>query len=235
MPVAWDHDQPTVVELPEAAGKALGEHGYVLDPPGQVALVQDLGVQLADQIGDPRPGQRGPVRHPGDQAEPVPVKRGPHGGERFRADPGDPVDDAADDARVLGRVVPAEPALAELLLELGEGERFRRAQRGDGRHQRHGAVRAAVGPGLGHRLDVGHMDAVAVERAEQAEASPGQADVLGGGHDQQASGHDVTSEQGAEEVSDGLSLAPVYMAFSTSIRASGVVIPARLPDDRRCL
>ena len=79
------------------------------------------------------------------------------------------------------------------------------------------------------------MDAVAVERAEQAEASPGQADVLGGGHDQQASGRDVTSEQGAEEVSDGLSLAPVYMAFSTSIRASGVVIPARLPGDRRCL
>ena len=37
------------------------------------------------------------------------------------------------------------------------------------------------------------MDAAAVERAQQAEAGPGQADVLGGGRDEQAPGHDVTS------------------------------------------
>src|SRR5271165_2375505 len=80
-------------------------------------------------------------------------------------------------------------ALAQLPLQLGGAERFRRPQRGNRRHQRRRAVGGAISPGLGHRLDVAHADADAVERAQQPEAGPGQADVLRGGRDQQAAGH----------------------------------------------
>ena len=69
-----------------------------------------------------------------------------------------------------------EPALAQLPLQFGGAERFRRPQRADRRHQRGrtvGGFGVAVGPGLGHRLDVVHVDPAAVERAQQAEAGPG--------------------------------------------------------------
>ena len=119
VPVAGHHDQPAVVQDPDAARDALGEHRHILDPPGQVALVQDLGVQFADHVGDPRPGQLRPVRHRGDQLELVPTQRGPQGGglragcggrslENQRgAGRGQAVDHAADHARRIARGVSA--------------------------------------------------------------------------------------------------------------------------------
>ena len=61
-----------------------------------------------------------------------------------------------------------DSALAELLLQLGGGQRIRGAQRSYGRDQRGRAVRAAVGPGLGHRLDEGDVHAAPVEGPHQA-------------------------------------------------------------------
>ena len=106
--VSGDHDEPALGEHAEAAGDALGEHRHLLDTPGQVALVEDPRVQLADQVADPQPGQLGAVRHRGDEAEPAlgPAPR-PAG-----LPPTDPcrrhaVDHAADHACVLTRPVPA--------------------------------------------------------------------------------------------------------------------------------
>ncbi len=96
---------------------------------GQVALVQDLGFQLADQVTDPGPGQLGPVRHRGDQPEPVPGQRG-----RPQAEPFDHNDVGVVIERRPGRddllQDDVEAALAQLPLQLGGAERFRRARHG---------------------------------------------------------------------------------------------------------
>ena len=112
VPVAGHHDQPAVVKDPDAARDALGQDRHVLDPPGQVALVQDLRAQLADQVADPQPGQLRTVRHPGDQAKPVPGQRGPQARSEPRSrggrmDRGQAVDHAADHARRIARGVSA--------------------------------------------------------------------------------------------------------------------------------
>ena len=69
--VSGDDDQPALGEHAEAARDALGEHRYLLDPPGQVTLVEHPRVQLADEVAHPQPGQLGAVRHRGDEAEPA--------------------------------------------------------------------------------------------------------------------------------------------------------------------
>jgi hypothetical protein len=107
VPVAGDHDQPPGVQDFDAARDAPGHHRHIPDPPGQVTFVQDLRTQLADHVADPRPHQLGAVRHGGDQAELVPGQGGPQSGGCGGIGPGQAVDHAAHDPRLLAGHVSA--------------------------------------------------------------------------------------------------------------------------------
>ena len=113
-----------------------------------------------------------------------------------------------------------EPALAELLLQFGGGRPDPGGAARYGRDQRGRAVRAAVGPGLGHRLDEADVHAPPVEGPHQPEARPGQVDVCRGGHDQQGSGHDVILVARAEKPGQPPAMT---RAVSRAIRSSSLV------------
>ena len=264
VPVAGHHHQPSGVQGMEAAGNARGEDRHVPDAPGHVALVQDLRVQVADQVADPRPRQLGTVRHRRGDGKLPPGQGGPQPGRRGGIGGGQAVDHAADHPRLLaghiaaGRdgellgqflrvairgpaagqhdvgvertgqrlvqragIQPRGPraealdhdhvgpavdrlpgrddllqhdvqlALAEQFLQLGGGDRLRGPQRGDRGHQFGRLVRAAVGPGLGHRLDVRDLDAPPVQGTQQPQARPGHGGMIGNRRDEQAAGHVV--------------------------------------------
>jgi hypothetical protein len=62
-------DKPPGVQDADAARDAPRHHCHVLDPPGQIAFVQDFRAKLADQVADPRPRELGAMRHCRDEAE----------------------------------------------------------------------------------------------------------------------------------------------------------------------
>src|ERR1700722_7361323 len=84
-----------------------------------------------------------------------------------------------------------QPALRELLLELGGGQRIWGTERSYGRYESGRAVGTAVSPRLRHRLDEGDLDALPVEGPYESEARPGQAYTRAGRHEQQATDHDI--------------------------------------------
>jgi len=107
VPVAGDHDKPPGVQDADAARDAPRHHRHVLDPPGQVTFVQDFRAELADQVADPRPRQLGAARHRGDKAELALGHGVPQSGGRGGIGPGQAVDHAADDPRLLAGDVSA--------------------------------------------------------------------------------------------------------------------------------
>ena len=105
--VSGDHHEPALGEHADAARDALGEHRDLLDAPGQVTLVEHLGVQLADEVAHPQPGQLRAMRHRSDETEPAPVQR--RGQLRCRCEilGGQAVDHTSDHTRVLAGPVSA--------------------------------------------------------------------------------------------------------------------------------
>ena len=96
-----------------------------------------------------------------------------------------------------------QPALRELLLQLGGGQRIWGTERRYGRDECRRAVGAAVGPRLSHRLDEGDVHTLAIKGPYQSEARPGQADTGTGRHHEQASDHELSSDAGESTATAG--------------------------------